>query len=268
MHEMTGLLEAYGLAFVFVNVFLVQAGAPVPAVPALVVAGALSKGGAISMPAVIAVAVIASLLADSLWYELGRRYGTRVLRLLCRMSIAPDTCARQTEDRFLRWGAPSLVFAKFIPGFALVAPPLAGALRVRFVSFLFYSAISAALWALLAVGAGMLFARQVDWALATLEQMGVDALLVLAVGLALFIAYKWWARDRLIRHLRMTRISAAELNRITEQGLAPVVVDVRSKGARSFDPRRIPGALLADIESMDQVLAQLPRNRDIILYCT
>src|SRR5437868_11827717 len=121
MQEITGLLTQHGLAFVFINVFLVQAGAPVPAVPTLIVAGAFAMGGAMSLPSILGVAVIASLLGDLIWYLFGRLYGLRVLQLLCRVSISPDSCVRQTEDRFLRWGAPSLMVAKFVPGFATVA---------------------------------------------------------------------------------------------------------------------------------------------------
>ena len=268
MHEMTNLLAQYGLAFVFANVFLVQLGAPVPAVPALMVAGALAVGGGMSLPAIVAVAVAASLVGDVIWYGVGRVYGLRVLQLLCRVSIAPDSCVRQTEDRFLRWGAPSLVFAKFIPGFATVAPPLAGALRVKLAPFLGYSAIGAALWSGLAAGAGMLFSRQIDWALAELAQMGGYALVLLGVALVLFIAFKWWERARFMKVLRMARIRVEELYRMMNEGHQPIVVDVRSEGARSLDPRRIPGAVAVDIDDLDAALPQLPPDRDIILYCT
>ena len=146
IEQLTALLVQYGLLLVFVNVFLVQAGAPVPAVPTLLVAGALAVGGGPSVPMIVAVAVIGSLLGDLIWYVAGRIYGLRVLQLLCRISISPDSCVRQTETRFTRWGAPSLIFAKFVPGFATVAPPLAGALHVKLGPFMGYSAISAALW--------------------------------------------------------------------------------------------------------------------------
>jgi membrane protein DedA with SNARE-associated domain len=221
-----------------------------------------------SLPAIMAVAVAASLVGDIIWYGIGRRYGLRVLQLLCRVSMAPDSCVRQTEDVFLRWGARSLVFAKFIPGFATVAPPLAGALRVKLAPFLGYSAIGAALWAGLAAGAGMLFSRQIDWAIAELTQMGGYALVVIGVALLLFIALKWWERARFYKALRMARIRVEELYRMMQEGHEPVVVDVRSEGARSLDPRRIPGAVVVDIDDLDSALPRLPPDRDIILYCT
>ena len=268
MEQLAALLTQYGLVVVFVNVFLVQAGAPVPAMPTLLVAGALAVGGSLSLTTIVVTAVMASLLGDLIWYAAGRVYGLRVLQLLCRISISPDSCVRQTETRFVRWGAPSLLFAKFIPGYATVAPPLAGALRVKLAPFLGYSAISAGLWSGAAVGAGMLFYRQIDWALEKLGQMGVYALILLGSALALFIAVKWWERRRFFKALRMARISVTDLYQLMEQGQQPVVVDVRSASAREIDPRRVPGSIAVDMANLDAHVAELPPDRDIIVYCT
>jgi hypothetical protein len=188
--------------------------------------------------------------------------------LLCRISISPDSCVRQTEHRFMRWGAPSLVFAKFVPGFSTVAPPLAGALRIKPGPFLGYSTIGAALWAGLAAGAGMLFYRQIDWLLDQLARMGVYALILIGIALALFIAAKWWERRRFFKALRMARISVDDLYRMMQEGAAPVVVDVRSASAREIDPRRVPGSIAVDLRDLDAHVAQLPPDRDIIVYCT
>lgn len=268
MEQLTALLVQYGLLLVFVNVFLVQAGAPVPAVPTLLVAGALAVGGGPSVPMIVAVAVIGSLLGDLIWYVAGRIYGLRVLQLLCRISISPDSCVRQTETRFTRWGAPSLIFAKFVPGFATVAPPLAGALHVKLGPFMGYSAISAALWSGAAAVAGMLLYRQIDWAIEKMSDMGVYALILLGAALALFIAAKWVERRRFFKALRMARISVNDLYGMMERGDEPVVVDVRSASAREIDPRRVPGSIPVDIRNLDAHLAQLPPDRDIIVYCT
>lgn len=266
--QLTALLTQFGLLLVFVNVFLVQAGAPVPAVPTLLVAGALAAGSGPALPAVIGVAVVGSLLGDSIWYVAGRRYGMRVLQLLCRISISPDSCVRETETRFASWGPVSLIFAKLVPGFATVAPPLAGALGVKCGRFLAYSAMGAALWAGLAAGAGMLFYRQIDWLLDQLARMGIYALIVIGILLALFIAFKWHERRRFFKALRMARISVGDLNRLMQEGAAPVVVDVRSASAREIDPRRVPGSIPVDLSSLDAQLAQLPVDREIIVYCT
>ena len=126
MEQMVSLLAQHGLALVFANVLLAQAGIPIPAVPILVVAGAFVAQGQIALAPLVLVSVVASLIGDTLWYVAGRRYGYGVLRTLCRVAIEPDSCVKQTENIFERWGAPSLVLAKYVPGFSTVAPPLAG----------------------------------------------------------------------------------------------------------------------------------------------
>lgn len=268
IEQITTLLTHYGLVLVFVNVFLVQAGVPVPAVPTLMVAGALAASTGPSIPAILAVAVIGSLLGDAIWYAAGRIYGMRVLRLLCRISISPDSCVRETETRFTRWGAVSLLVAKFVPGFATVAPPLAGAMRISCASFLIYSAIGAGLWAGVAALAGRLFYRQIDWLLDQLAEMGVYAVVLVGIALALFVAWKWYERRRFFKFLRMARVSVDDLYRMMQEGAAPIVVDVRSASARQLDPRRVPGAIALDVHNLDAELERVPPDREIILYCT
>ena len=142
----------FGLSFVFLNVLLEQLGLPVPAVPTLIVAGALAADGRLPWSGVAAVAVGACLLGDSAWYLAGRLYGGRVMSVLCRISLTPDTCVSQTQARFERWGARALIVAKFVPGLSMVAPPLAGATRMAYRRFAGYSLIGSCLW----VGAAML----------------------------------------------------------------------------------------------------------------
>ena len=268
MEQLTLLLVQYGLLVVFANVFLEQAGAPVPAVPTLMVAGALAVSGGPPLLAIIGVAVLGSLMGDSIWYMAGRVYGMRVLQLLCRISISPDSCVRETETRFLQWGPVSLIIAKFVPGFSTVAPPLAGALRVKSGRFLFYSALGAALWAGLAAVAGTMFYRQIDWLLGKLGEMGIYALIVVGIALALFVALKWRERRRFFKALRMARITVDDLYRLMQQGANPVVVDVRSASARELDPRRVPGAIPIDVRNIDAEISRVPNDRDIIVYCT
>jgi membrane protein DedA with SNARE-associated domain len=268
MEQMTGLLAQYGLVLVFANVFLTQAGAPVPAVPMMIVAGALSVSGDYAAGSIVGLAVLASVAGDAIWYAGGRFYGHRVLKTLCRISIEPDSCVKQTENIFERWGAASLLVAKFVPGFSTVAPPLAGAMRLGVLRFLGYSAVGAALWAGMAVAAGVVFAQQVDWLLQWLSEMGSKAALVIGGAFALFVTYKWWERRRFIRRLRMARISVDELYELMEDGAAPVVLDVRSRGARSLDPRRIPGARHVDLAEPERHLAGVPPEHEVVVYCT
>src|SRR5271154_2576038 len=144
---MTDFISTYGLAFIFVNVLIDQAGLPIPSIPTLIIAGALAADGKLSLPGLFIVAVAASLVAESAWYIAGKHYGNRVMKMLCRISLTPDTCVNQTQMTFERWGTKSLLIANFIPGFSIVAPPLAGATRIGWSQFLFYSTLGAIVWA-------------------------------------------------------------------------------------------------------------------------
>ncbi len=261
-------LSQYGLMVVILNVLLDQMGLPVPAVPTLIVAGAFAAGGQLSLGELFVSSVAACLIADSGWYWVGQKYGIRVLKTLCRISLEPDSCVSQTQTRFERWGVNSLVIAKFVPGLAIIAPPLAGALRIGWPRFLMLSTLSAALWAGVSLLAGALFRAQIQQLLHALDQFG-SAIVIAGVSLlAIYIAYKWWQRARFYALLRMARIRVDELYELMQAGAAPVVIDVRSATARSLEPRWIPGALNISLSEVGQRLKDLPRDRDIIVYCT
>lgn len=268
MEEMTGLLAQYGLALVFVNVFLTQAGVPVPAIPTLIVAGTLVQQGALSLPLVLATAAGASLLGDIPWFVAGRHFGGRAIGVLCRAAIEPETCVKQTENIFERWGAPSLVFAKFIPGFSIVAPPIAGALRLAVLPFFAFSALGALVWAGVAVAAGMIFHAQVDWVIKWLADMGSWAALMIGAAIALYIVARLIERWLLIRWLRMARISVADLQQQLQRGDWPVVLDARSATARKLDPRRVPGARAVDLEDLERHLDGIDPTQEVVVYCT
>lgn len=268
VHDIILLITQYGLLLVFLNVLVEQAGVPVPAMPTLIVAGALAANGKLSMPGVVGVALLACLLGDLLWYAVGRRFGGGVMRTLCRISLSPDSCVRQSEMRFHRWRGGMLLVAKFIPGLSTVAPPLVGAMGLRLSTFLLLDGLGSLLWVVVAVALGYAFASQIDVVLAALANAGTVALELVAGLLALYIVVKWWQRQRLLRALRMARITADELNRTMVDGAAPVVVDVRSKPGRALDARIIPGALLADPESVGQVLRGVPPERELVIYCS
>jgi membrane protein DedA with SNARE-associated domain len=268
MEEMTILLAQYGLALVFANVLLTQIGVPVPAVPMLIVAGALAHDGQLSLPLLLGAAVAASLLGDIPWFVAGRAFGNRAINLLCRVAIEPDSCVKQTENIFERWGAPSLIFAKFVPGFAMVAPPIAGAMRLAVTPFFIYSAIGAALWAGVALAIGVLFNAQVDRALGWAAGHGSWAVLVIGLAIALYIGVKWIERVLLIRFLRTVRISVDELHELLTRPEQLVILDARSVTSRRLDPRRIPGARAVDIAAPERHLAGIAPEQEVVVYCT
>jgi membrane protein DedA with SNARE-associated domain/rhodanese-related sulfurtransferase len=257
-----------GLTVVFLNVLCNQLGLPIPVLPTLVLAGALAAAGRLPPGALFGLAVAACVIGDSVWYLAGRVFGGRVMNLLCRISLTPDSCVNQTQSSFERWGSKILIVAKFIPGLSLVAPPLAGATRMSVVRFLSFSALAGALWVGLVLISGALLRAQVEWLLPRVTAFGGEAISVILVLLAAYLAYKGWERYRFNKALDMARISVAELSEIMAAGAAPVVLDVRSVTAQGLQPRRIPGALHVPLQQVGQHLGKLPRDRDIILYCS
>lgn len=265
MNTLLHWLAAYGLGFAFLNVLAEQLGLPVPAYPVLVITGALSVDGRYSALGLLGVAVLACLLADLAWYMAGRRYGSKVLRLICRLSISPDSCVRQTESLFQRWGIWSLLVAKFVPGFATLATALAGRTRLPLAAFIAVDAIGAVLYAGVGIGLGVMFHGAVDDVLAVFENLGRIGLLLLATAAALFLAAKWWQRERLLRQLRGARITVPELQQLIGSGGRPAIIDVRPALHRERDGA-IPGAL-AWPEQTDGAAAALPRELDVVVYC-
>jgi hypothetical protein len=187
---------------------------------------------------------------------------------VCRLSIEPDSCVKQTENIFTRWGPASLLVAKYVPGFSTVAPPLAGTMHVGFGRFLAYSAAAALLWAAAPVLCGFLFRREVEWLLARLEAMGTGAVAIIVTLIVIYVAVKAVQRYLLIRFLRMIRITADDLRTMIAQGELPVILDARSALAREAEPRRIPGALAVELESVESILDSIPPDRDVVVYCS
>lgn len=265
MAELIEVLIQYGALVVFLNVFAEQLGAPIPALPTLIVAGALARDGRLSLTPLVLAALAGSLIADTIWFLLGRRHGRRIVKTLCRISLSPDSCVRETESFFDAWGLRSLTFAKFIPGFSTVAPPLAGASGVGLGSFLLFDLVGVAVWAGSGFATGMLFHRVIDRALLFLENLGYGALVVVGTLLLAVIAVKWRKRRRFYRDLRMARITPGELKEFLSDA---VVIDVRTPSARSALPKKIPGALMVTAGELEAGLAEEHAGREIILYCT
>lgn len=259
-------LADYGLGVVFLNVWAAQLGLPVPAYPMLIVTGALSVEGRHSAAGLLTAAVAACLLADLAWYAAGRRYGSRVLRTICRISISPDSCVRQTESLFERWGVWSLLVAKFIPGFGTIATALCGRLRVPLTTFIVLDAIGAALYAGVGIAIGVSFHTAIDDVLVVFENLGRIGLVVLLAALALFIAARWWQRRRLIIALRLARITVSELDALIGSGSAPAIIDVRTAGSRERDGA-IPGALAWSVNAGEDSAPDLSRDVEVVVYC-
>lgn len=262
MQSILQLIEEHGLLIVFFNVLIEQAGAPVPAYPILVITGALHESTGYSAFALVGVAVLGAMIADYGWYLAGQRYGASLLSKLCRISLSPDSCIQQTESIYLRWGAPSLMVAKFIPGFASIASVLAGTVGTRRRSFLLFDSIGAVVWSGSAVYLGSLFSTAVDELLAVLVNLGMLGALLLAATLAVFIARKWWQRHRFIKALCMERVSVEELHGMLLSDPHPIIIDVRSPVAQAQG--RIPGAIAL---SVGGATLSPVEGGEVIVYC-
>nr|WP_316639209.1 DedA family protein/thiosulfate sulfurtransferase GlpE [uncultured Roseateles sp.] len=267
MEHLIALLIEHGVGLVLAVTLAARLGAPLPASPFLVVVGALTVGGQISLPGAFIASIVANILGDGAWFLAGRSYGYRVLKLLCRISLSPDSCVRQSEAFITRWGGGSLVAAKFLPGISVVAPPMAGALGMSNRAFLGYESLAAAIWTLLFLGLGVAFSGQIQQVLEVLAGMGKVALLALAVLLLVFAAQRYLRRRMFLRDVAMARITVPELRELLAQDLAPLVIDVRSAAGREIDPRRIPGAIDVELNHIKGRAGDWATDREIVLYC-
>jgi membrane protein DedA with SNARE-associated domain/rhodanese-related sulfurtransferase len=221
-----------------------------------------------SVVTALLIPIAASLPPDLAWYYLGRVKGGRVLGFLCRMSLEPDSCVRDTQNLFHRNGPRALLLAKFIPGFSTVAPPLAGIVGMSAPTFLIYDTAGTLIWAGLCVGVGALFTNQLEQLALLFDQTGSWLLAIIAVGLAGFIGYKYFHRQKFLRDLRMAKITVDELKQRMDAGEPVTVVDVRHPLALELDPETIPGAMNFMIEEIEHRHQEIPRDRDVVLYCT
>jgi membrane protein DedA with SNARE-associated domain/rhodanese-related sulfurtransferase len=268
VESLTHLLETFAIPVVFANVLLEQIGLPIPAVPTMIVGGAVAANGDASPLAVLAAAVTAYAIGDNLWYLLGMRYGQRVLRLVCRISLTPDYCVRQTSLQFERWGPWALLFGKFLPGVSAVVSPLAGSVRVPWPRFFLLTTLGSALWASVAIGAGSYFSARVRELLQVVEEAGSIGIVVGALLLAAYVALRYWERYRFHKTIRMRRITVQELRALMQREEAPFIVDLRGDFERNRDGRSIPGALAIALGDVDPTTGQFPTDRDIVFYCS
>jgi len=222
-----GILVRYGYAVVFGTVLAEQIGLPIPAIPVMLAAGALVGGGYLSLMLLLALSGVASLMADTVWYWIGRAGGARVLGLLCRISLERDTCVRKTEGIFARHGARSLLIAKFIPGFSTIAPPLAGVVRMPFSHFAFFSGLGGLIWASAFMAIGWVFTNQIEMIGGYIARLGSWILALVVVAFGGYIGAKYISRRRFLRKMRITRITPEELKTKLDGGEEMIVVDVR-----------------------------------------
>jgi membrane protein DedA with SNARE-associated domain len=255
----------HGYSLLFAIVLAEQVGAPIPAAPVLLALGALIGTGKYSFAGALSFSLAAALAADGAWYLIGRRRGSAVLKLLCRISLEPDSCVSSTRYWFKKLGGWALVIAKFVPGLGTLSAAMAGLSRMPWWKFLGADGLGGLLWAGAYLLLGYVFRTQLDDVAAYAGRLGGWLIVVLAGGLALWVGWKYYQRRRFFGKLRMARIRPEELKlRLGEL----VIIDLRTAEEVASDGARIPGALWYDRQQLEERHEEIPRDRDVILYCT
>lgn len=268
MDKALQLLSQYGYVVLFVFTLAEQIGLPIPALPVLLAVGVLAGMGRISLPLAVLVAVLGAVTSDVLWYGLGRLRGRSVLNLVCRVSLEPDACVRRAQDGFSQHGTRILLFAKFIPGLSTVAPPLVGMLRLHFFRFLFWDTAGAVLWAGSWIGAGYLFRAQLEDLAVFATRLGVIAIVLLTGALVLYVLSRYIRRRKFLHRHRISRIAPNELMQKLASAEDVMVADLRHALDLGIEPVKIPGALHVLPEDLARRHQEMPRDRDIVLYCS
>jgi membrane protein DedA with SNARE-associated domain len=256
----------HGYTLIFVWILAEQAALPIPSFPLLLVSGALVRTGALRLSPVLTYALLASVIADNVWFQLGRRYSGRALQFICKVSIEPDSCVRRTETVFLRYGLRSLLVSKFIPGLNAVTAPLAGGAGADFGQFLLFDSLGALMWVSAYVFAGYVFSDQLEIAIGYAMRMGSSVFVIALCALAAWIFWKVIQRRNFISSINIARITPGELHAMLSAGLDVTIVDVRSSLAAHIEA--IPGALHIPAEDLPSRHDEIPLDREIVLFCT
>jgi membrane protein DedA with SNARE-associated domain/rhodanese-related sulfurtransferase len=264
----THILLVYGYLLLFAWVLVEQFGIPLPATPVLLAAGALSAQHQLSFPLAFAAALAASLIADTAWFHIGRRYGHHVLRLLCKLSMEPTICVRRTTDSFGRRRRVTLMIAKFVPGLATLAPPVAGQNGMGYPSFLLFDGIGATLWIGALLTVGRLFGDMLKRDPSLLDWAGRFSGALLILGIVGFFLARLIRQRMELKELRAARLEPEELKRQLDSGAAAYIVDLRHPLELLADPFTLPGALHFSPDALAARHHEIPRDRDIVLFCT
>jgi len=268
MGDTLQFLVKHGYVVLFASVLAQQLGVPLPSTPFIVAAGALAHSGDLNWAAVLLLACSAALIADFVWYEIGRVRGTRVLQLLCRISLEPDYCVRRTENTFARYGAKTLVVGKLIPGVSTLATPMAGVYGLSRSRFLLFDGLGILFWIGTFELLGYLFSDQLEDVVSYASRFGGLLFVLVAGGLLAYVGWKYRQRRRFLRSLRVARVTPEQLKAELDSGIDLAIVDLRHALDYEAEPRLLPGAIRLPAEEIEQRGKELPHGRTLVLYCS
>lgn len=258
----------YGYWVVFLWILTEQLGIPIPSTPLLLTAGTLTATHRLQLSLVLAAALSASLLADTTWYLFGKRYGSAVVRMMCRLSLESTACVRKTEGYFTKRGAAALLVAKFVPGLGSVAAPIAGQIGMGYGKFVLFDAGGVLLWILSVTLAGRFFGdilKHHPNALSTTAHFFGLIFAVLFIG---FLVWRMLQRRAFLRSVRMARLDPQDLKRMIDSGQPVFIVDLRHPLDYLPDPRTLPGALSLTPDKLVEQSDRIPRDQEVVLFCT
>jgi membrane protein DedA with SNARE-associated domain/rhodanese-related sulfurtransferase len=258
----------YGYLVLFFWVLAEQLGMPIPSAPLLITAGTLTATHKLSLPLAVLSVLFASLISDSIWYNLGRRFGGTVVRLVCKLSMESSTCVRRTEDYFTKHGPASLLLAKFIPGLGTVAAPIAGQTSMKYSTFLAYDSGGILIWCLSFILAGRFFGDVLKKNPGALAWTAHFSVVLFAFAVAALLVYRVWKQQAFLKQVRTARLEPEELKRMIDSGNPVFIVDLRHPLDYLPDPRVLPGAIRLTPDKLVETHDEIPRDRDIVLYCT
>ena len=268
MHVTAELFLHYGYLIVFGWVMLEQLGIPLPSTPILLTAGTLTATHHMRIAWIVLAVMTASAISDSIWFRLGGRYGSAVTRWICRFSIEAASCVRRTEDVLTRKGPNGLLLAKFIPGLNTMAAPLAGQSKMPYRTFLLYDLAGTFIWATSIVVVGRFFGDAIRRNNGLLQWMGRSAFALVFLVVIGILIYKYVRQRAFLRTIRTLRIEPDELKAMMDRGDNPYIVDLRHPLDLLPDPRILPGAVRLLPEELIERNSEIPRDRDVVLYCT
>ncbi len=264
----TNIFLAHAYLVLFAWVFVEQVGFPVPSAPLLMAAGTLTATHKLHLLPVLGSVLAGSLISDILWYFLGRRYGHRVVRLLCRLTPERNTCVQRTEGYFEKHGASTLLVSKFLPALNTMAGAIAGQTGMDFRRFLLFDTLGVLLWALAFTVGGRFFGDLLKLHPHALAWFAHFAVAVFALLLLGFVVTRILRRRRSLAEIRTDRLSPEELHAMLEAGEPLYIVDLRHPLDYLPDPRTLPGAVVMTPDRLVEGNSSIPRDRDVVLFCT